>query len=135
MSDRVRPLAGLIVVALLTPASHLVGFAQPTTAPSRTRSHVETLASERLEGRLAGTNGERLAAEYLVSQLQRIGARPLPGAADFRLPFEFTAGTKDGGSSLGLTCADKETSRSSTRCQTAFGAGAISTLSFSDDGE
>ena len=32
------------------------------------------------------------------SQLKRIGARPLPGQKDYRLPFEFTAGTRDGGS-------------------------------------
>src|SRR4051812_21281129 len=66
---------------------------------SKTRAHVETLASPRLEGRLAGSNGEKLAAEYLVSELKKIGARPLPGHSDFLLPFEFTAGTKDGGSS------------------------------------
>ena len=63
-----------------------------------TRQHVEALASERLDGRLTGSHGERLAGDYLVSQLQRIGAKPLPGATDYRLPFEFTAGTRDGGS-------------------------------------
>src|SRR5437763_1908559 len=40
---------------------------------SITRTAVETLASPRLEGRLAGTNGERLAADFLVSELQKIG--------------------------------------------------------------
>jgi hypothetical protein len=69
-------------------------------APSKTRAHVETLASSRLEGRLAGSNGERLAGDYIVSELQKIGAKPLPGQRDFRLPFEFTAGTKDGGSTI-----------------------------------
>src|SRR6185436_2004979 len=69
-------------------------------APSKTRAHVETLASPRLEGRLAGSNGERLAADYLVSELQKIGAKPLPGQSDLRLPFEFTAGARDGGSSV-----------------------------------
>ena len=69
-------------------------------APSKTRATVEALASERFEGRLAGSNGERLAGEYLASQLRRIGAKPLPGHADYFLPFEFTAGTRDGGSSV-----------------------------------
>ncbi|MBI3401889.1 MAG: M28 family peptidase [Acidobacteria bacterium] len=68
--------------------------------PSRTRRHVETLASTRLEGRLAGSNGEKLASDYLVEQLRKMGAKPLPGQRDFRLPFEFTAGTKDGGSTI-----------------------------------
>jgi len=69
-------------------------------AQSQTRPHVQALASDRTEGRLAGSNGERLAAEYIVSQLQKIGAKPLPGQKDFRLPFEFTAGAKDGGSRI-----------------------------------
>src|SRR5687767_13173126 len=89
--------ACLVALALLVgqpPAA-----AQTATA-SRTRPHVTALAGEQQEGRLAGSNGERLAAEYLVSQLKRIGARPLPGQKDYRLPFEFTAGTRDGGSRL-----------------------------------
>src|SRR5678815_349027 len=69
---------------------------------SKTRAHVETLASPRLEGRLTGSNGEKLASDYLVSELQKIGAKPLPGQKDFLLPFGFTSGTKDGGSSVSL---------------------------------
>jgi len=69
---------------------------------SKTRTYVETLASPRLEGRLAGSNGERLASDFLVAELQKIGAKPLPGQKDFRLPFEFTAGTKDGGSRIAV---------------------------------
>ncbi|PYQ79275.1 MAG: hypothetical protein DMG03_26270, partial [Acidobacteria bacterium] len=69
----------------------------PSAAPqSKTKTYVQTLASERLEGRLAGSNGERLAAEFIAGELKRIGAQPLPGQRDYRLPFEFTAGTKDG---------------------------------------
>jgi peptidase M28-like protein/PDZ domain-containing protein/PA domain-containing protein len=70
------------------------------SAQSRTRTHVETLASPRLEGRLAGSTGEKLAAEYIAGELQKIGAKPLPGQTSFLLPFEFTAGTRDGGSKV-----------------------------------
>src|ERR1044072_10002255 len=69
-------------------------------AQSDTRTLVRTLASERTEGRLAGSNGERVAADFIISELKAIGAKPLPGQNDFRLPFEFTAGTEDGGSSV-----------------------------------
>ena len=48
---------------------------------SQTRTYVETLASPRLEGRLAGSNGERLAADYIVSELQKISAKPLPSVS------------------------------------------------------
>ena len=68
-------------------------------APSKTRATVETLASSRLEGRLAGSNGEKLASEYLVAELKKIGATPLPRQTDFLEPFEFTAGSRDGGRS------------------------------------
>jgi hypothetical protein len=80
-----------------------MGLATPgAQAPSKSRAHVETLASARLEGRLTGSSGERLASDYIVSELQKIGAKPLPGQTDFRLPFEFTAGTRDGGSRIDL---------------------------------
>ena len=91
-------------------------------APSKTRAYVETLASPRLEGRLAGSNGERLASEYIVSELKKIGAKPLPGQKDFLLPFEFTAGTKDSGSTVTLG-------------STVFGANQTRALSFSDNGD
>ncbi len=93
-----------------------------TAQTSKTRTYVETLASEKLEGRLAGSNGERLAADYIVGELQKIGARPLPGQADFRLPFEFTAGTKDAGSTVTIGSA-------------ASGTGQARALSFSDNGD
>ena len=64
------------------------------------RKYVTTLASERFGGRLAGTDGERLAREFIVSELKRIGAKPLPGQRDFALPFEFTAGARDGGTTV-----------------------------------
>src|SRR5262249_2426126 len=72
-------------------------------APSKTKAHVETLASPRLEGRLAGSNGEKLASDYIASELQKLGAKPLPGKTDLLAPFEFTAGTKDGGSTISLS--------------------------------
>ena len=80
------------------------------------RRYVTTLASERFGGRLTGTDGERLAREFLVAELKRIGAKPLPGQKDYALPFEFTAGARDGGT-------------------TVFVGGKARALSFSDSGE
>jgi hypothetical protein len=87
---------------------------------------VVTLASEKLAGRLAGSAGERLAADYIVSQLQRIGARPLPGRTDYRLPFEFTAGTRDGGTTIQVAAG------SSTRYDRRVD---VQALSFSETAE
>jgi hypothetical protein len=88
----------LVLLSLLIAANAPLP-AQVATA-SRTRPHVEILASEKFGGREAGSDGERLAADYIVSQLTKIGARPLPGRRDMFLPFEFTAGSRDGGSRL-----------------------------------
>jgi hypothetical protein len=114
--------AGLIAL-LATPA-----YAQaPAAAASKTRPHVVALAGDQLEGRLVGSNGERRASEYLVRELQRMGARPLPGRDSFLLPFQFTAGTRDGGSKTTITSGGRSRS---------FDARTdVQALSFSDNGE
>ena len=116
-----------LLVTLLTVFVTVPGWAQTSTA-SRTRAHVEALASERLEGREAGTAGERLAAEYIAGQLARIGARPLPGRADMFVPFEFTAGSRDGGSQLTLTQGTNSATFTAARNE-------VRALSFSDDAD
>ncbi len=113
-----------LVTAALLLAVASAGTVAQTATDTRTRAHVTALAAERLEGRLSGSNGERLAAEYIAGQLQRIGVRPLPGQKDYRLPFEFTAGTRDGGSSLSIRAG-----------QTFSSTPNVQALSFSDNGE
>jgi len=95
----------------------------PTTAQtSATRVFVQTLASERFAGREAGSAGERMAGDYLAAQLARLGAKPLPGRSDMFVPFDFTAGSRDGGSSIAVG-------------KTTFDAPQhVLSLSFSDDG-
>src|SRR5688500_3504661 len=119
-----RPLLALLVLVSSIPA-----YAQTATA-SRTRAHVEMLASERFAGREAGSDGERLAAEYLAAQLARIGARPLPGRADMFATFEFTAGSRDGGSEVNITRDASDLLRG-----VVSGAASVRALSFSDDGD
>ena len=97
---------------------------------SKTRAHVETLTSPRLEGRLAGSNGEKLASDYLVAELKKIGARPLPGHTDFLEPFDFTAGTRDGGSSVAI-----HVGTSTTRGPVSEHEPGVRALSFSDNGD
>ena len=75
---------------------------EPPQKPFTTKAHVMTLASEAMQGRVTGTIGERRAGDYIIAELRRIGARPLPGRSDYRMPFEFTAGARDSGSSVGI---------------------------------
>jgi hypothetical protein len=141
-----RPAVAGPLVAILLLAGVSASLAQ-TAAPSRTRAHVEFLASEKLEGREAGSPGERLAADYLAAQLARIGARPLPGRADMFLPFDFTAGSRDGGSRVSIHQGSGDRGQGSgDRGQgsgnTGQGSGRtfaeradVQALSFSDDAE
>jgi hypothetical protein len=117
-----RPLIVLGTIAV-TAALHAQA---PATTSSRTRQHVTTLASDQLEGRLSGSPGEQRASDYIVAQLQRIGAKPLPGTQSYKIPFEFTAGTRDGGSwiQIGATGAAKFDARKD-----------VQALSFSDNAD
>ena len=126
MRTRTARLA-IAAVCLLASAP---AFSQTATA-SRTKTHVQTLASDKFEGRLTGSNGEKLAADYLIAELKRMGAKPLPGMTDFRMPFTFTAGSKDGGSKLTVV-TEKGDARNSAQVS---GGGKVIALSFSDNGE
>jgi len=91
---------------------------------------VQTLASDQLDGRLTGSAGERLAGDYIVSQLEKIGAKPVPGQTDYRVPFEFTAGSRDGGSEIGLATEPVN----NVQRDFVLGKGSGRALSFSDNG-
>ncbi len=107
---------GLVFVASILLAHYAVADS------AEVERHVSTLASETMEGRLTGTHGARRAADYIISELGASGVAPLPGQSDFRLPFRFTSGVNDTGSSLSIgewTSPD----------------GGIRGLSFSDSGE
>jgi hypothetical protein len=116
----------LTALAIVVAASPV--WAQNGAPASRTRAHVETLAGPALEGRLAGSPGEKAAADYLVKELQRLGAKPLPGQADYRLAFPFTAGSKDAGSTITVQ-------RDGAPSRTFDTREAVMALSYSDNGE
>ncbi|MYK89624.1 MAG: hypothetical protein F4018_15515 [Acidobacteria bacterium] len=72
-----------------------------------TRAIVEYLADDELEGRLTGSSGIRMAADYIIEQLEAIGAEPLPGIGDFRQAFSYTAGVSDTGTALRIEAIDE----------------------------
>jgi Zn-dependent M28 family amino/carboxypeptidase len=78
-------------LSLVTLLAASTAYTDSHDAKSPTRSHVERLASEArgAHGELAG----RESRPRLIKELQRMGAKPLPGEADYRLPFSFTAGS------------------------------------------
>ena len=97
------------------------------SAPVGLEAHVRRLAGPELEGRLTGSAGERLAADYIAGQLARIGAEPLPGRESMQIEFEFTAGARDVGSSLRIETPGG--------AQTFTGADRVQALGFSESGQ
>ena len=91
-----------LLVSLVAPG---LAAAQETTSLD-TRAIVEYLADDELEGRLTGSPGIRMAADYLIEQLEAVGAEPLPGVGGFRQAFAYTAGVTDTGTSLRIEGTD-----------------------------
>ena len=58
------------------------------------KSHVEYLSSEGLEGRRAGTQGEKLASEYITSKFKEVGLVPKGINNSFLQPFTINDGKK-----------------------------------------
>lgn len=76
-----------------------IGAASFQTHEARTcelRRIVAELASERMAGRLTGTDGERLATGYAAAMLEKSGLEPAGDNGTFFQPFEFTAGVSLG---------------------------------------
>jgi hypothetical protein len=124
---RVRGLLLVVATLALTADGPVRLSAQATQSvpAASTRAYVERLASRQFDGRRAGSDGERQAAEYLAAELARLGARPLPGRSSMLEPFQFTAGSRDGGSRITVTRDGRPSSFS--------GADQVQALAFSEN--
>lgn len=56
------------------------------------KQHISYLASEKLQGRLTGTEGEQLATQYVADYFKKIGLEPGGDKGTFFQSFDFTAG-------------------------------------------
>src|SRR4030095_4120013 len=78
-----------------------ISFAQKKKSPKLSKAdnatvtnlqvHISYLANDKLEGRRAGTNGEKLAGEYISQKFQEAGLQP-KGSEGFFQPFEIYDG-------------------------------------------
>ena len=71
---------------------HRLGGYAPEIRIEDLRGEVGYLASDALEGRLSGTKGAELAAEFIADQLRRAGLKPLEPNGNYFQPFEFSSG-------------------------------------------
>jgi hypothetical protein len=65
-------------------------------SPEDMRQHVTYLASDALDGRLTGTEGEKLATQYVADVFEKIGLVPFGDKDTWFGNFEFTAGVSLG---------------------------------------
>ena len=61
------------------------------TTVTNLQAHISYLANDKLEGRRAGTNGEKLAGEYISQKFEEAGLQP-KGSEGFFQPFEIYDG-------------------------------------------
>ena len=69
--------------------------ARPEFAPADVVRHVQTLTAPQMQGRETGTEGGRLAGDYVASEFERLGLSPA-GEDGYFAPFPFTSGVKLG---------------------------------------
>ena len=75
MFNRFLSLSFLFCISVTTTFSQKLNKADRTTV-GQLRQHISYLADDKLEGRRAGTNGEKLAAEYIIAQFKKNGLQP-----------------------------------------------------------
>ena len=61
---------------------------------TKIQQHVEYLADDALEGRMSGSKGSKLAADYIVEKFSQLNLKPAGEDDGFFQSFEFNAGSK-----------------------------------------
>ena len=74
MTNRFFPLSFLLLLSCATTSQRLNKADRSTVG--QLQQHISYLADDKLEGRRAGTKGEKLAAEYIISQFKKSGLQP-----------------------------------------------------------
>lgn len=60
--------------------------------PARIKQHIKILANDSLQGRGTGTEGEKMAAAYITSELKKLKLRPLGDNGSYLQQFPFRGG-------------------------------------------
>ncbi len=74
----------------------IVTNTRPEFAPADVVQHVEYLCQPKLNGRMTGTEGAKLATEYVANYFDALGLKPAGTKGNWYQPFEFTAGARLG---------------------------------------
>ncbi|MDH4069400.1 MAG: M20/M25/M40 family metallo-hydrolase [Ignavibacteria bacterium] len=86
----------LILTILLSPFALWTQETAPEISATDLQTHIRFLASDRLEGRRSGTDGNREAARYIADMFDRLGLTPLGDDGTYFQEFSFTSGVELG---------------------------------------
>ena len=67
---------------------------QPEISAEDAKAEVSWLADEKRDGRGVGSEGARMAADWLAEYFKKAGVQPLPGVDGYFHPFEFNSGER-----------------------------------------
>ncbi|RYG00512.1 MAG: M28 family peptidase [Chitinophagaceae bacterium] len=89
-------LSKFVIISFVFSAIAFPGFSQKAKKEDKLilanlKSHISYLADDKLEGRRAGSNGEKLAMEYIAARFREIGLKE-KGTAGYYQPFEIIEG-------------------------------------------
>ncbi len=93
VESRKRAFTGITPGSATSLANHSSLFS-PEITTNDLRAIVAHLASDELEGRLSGSRGAELAADYIAAQMKRIGLLPVGTNDSFFQRYDFNAGAR-----------------------------------------
>lgn len=85
-----------LIAALCVSVLHAQASRSPEVTAAELFQHVKYLASDKLEGRKAGSEGARLAARYIADEFKSYGLKPLGDNGSYFQSFDFVAGVELG---------------------------------------
>ena len=91
MFNRFLPLSFFFLFSCSISFSQKLNKADRATI-AHLQQHISYLADDKLEGRRAGTKGEKLAAEYIITQFKKNGLQPKGDSNNWLQPFDIYDG-------------------------------------------
>jgi hypothetical protein len=95
-----RKLFVLIVSVVLLYSCFYFGTTSPQIDEQDLYNHLKYIASDKLEGRRAGTKGAELAADYIAKQFKKFGLKPAGDNGTYFQYFDFVSDVKIGDSNF-----------------------------------
>ena len=92
-----KQLSAILLLIFLPALTTLGQTSSPAITAEEIKEHIKYLASDELEGRLTGTEGNRMAARYIAGLMKQYGLAPAGDSGTYFQSFDFVSSVKLGG--------------------------------------